>query len=263
MSMVPAICTQCGGIILVDDSHDAGICEYCGTAFITEKAINNYQNTINITNATINVAGTDVNNILLRAKSFEESGNLEKAIEYYNKVLDTGINNFEANEALKRLTKTYYIGQKPVSKFVCDEIEGLLATGEKIKAIKCAMNETGYGLADAKYLIESHSKGNWEPHDLNGGKSQNSAGCFIATSVYGSYDCPQVWTLRRYRDEILTSTWYGRTFIRVYYTISPTLVKWFGKTAWFKNLWKPKLDRMVFRLNREGVEDSPYKDKNW
>ena len=25
-------------------------------------------------------------------------------------------------------------------------------------------------------------------------------GCYVATAVYGSYDCPQVWTLRRVRD---------------------------------------------------------------
>ena len=25
-------------------------------------------------------------------------------------------------------------------------------------------------------------------------------GCYIATSIYGSYDCLEVWTLRRYRD---------------------------------------------------------------
>ncbi|MFR9028073.1 MAG: DUF2726 domain-containing protein [Clostridium sp.] len=28
-------------------------------------------------------------------------------------------------------------------------------------------------------------------------------GCYIATAVYGSYDCPQVWVLRRFRDQIL------------------------------------------------------------
>lgn len=88
-------------------------------------------------------------------------------------------------------------------------------------------------------------------------------GCYVATAVYGSYDCPQVWTLRRYRDETLSKTWYGRAFIHTYYAISPTLVKWFGNTEWFKNMWKPKLDRMVERLNGEGVENTPYEDKNW
>ena len=88
-------------------------------------------------------------------------------------------------------------------------------------------------------------------------------GCYVATCVYGSYDCPQVWTLRRYRDDTLGSTWYGRLFIRTYYAISPTLVKWFGNTNWFKKMWKGKLDRMVAKLQSNGVEDTPYEDKNW
>lgn len=88
-------------------------------------------------------------------------------------------------------------------------------------------------------------------------------GCYVATAVYGSYDCPQVWTLRRYRDYTLAETWYGRVFIRTYYAISPTLVKWFGDTKWFKKMWQGKLDRMVSKLNSNGVEDSPYEDKEW
>lgn len=88
-------------------------------------------------------------------------------------------------------------------------------------------------------------------------------GCYVATCVYGSYDCPQVWTLRRFRDYELAKTWYGRAFIHTYYAISPTLVKWFGKTKWFKNMWKPKLDKMVKELQQKGVESSPYEDKMW
>lgn len=91
----------------------------------------------------------------------------------------------------------------------------------------------------------------------------SSGGCYVATAVYGSYDCPQVWTLRRFRDYTLAETWYGRAFIRTYYAISPTLVKWFGHTEWFKKMWKGKLDRMVANLNAEGVEDTPYEDKVW
>lgn len=92
---------------------------------------------------------------------------------------------------------------------------------------------------------------------------QKSGGCYVATAVYGSYDCPQVWTLRRYRDYTLAETWYGRAFIKTYYSISPTLVKWFGHTEWFKNMWKGKLDRMVSELQAEGVESTPYEDRTW
>lgn len=93
--------------------------------------------------------------------------------------------------------------------------------------------------------------------------SSGGGGCYVATAVYGSYDCPQVWTLRRFRDNMLAETWYGRAFIRTYYAVSPMLVRCFGKSDWFKILWKPTLDRMVARLNREGVADTPYQDRNW
>lgn len=91
-------------------------------------------------------------------------------------------------------------------------------------------------------------------------KIKGEKGCYIATSVYGSYDCPQVWTLRRFRDYTLAETWYGRSFIRIYYSTSPTLVKWFGDTCWFKRLWKKHLDKMVSRLNASGVSNMPYSD---
>lgn len=93
--------------------------------------------------------------------------------------------------------------------------------------------------------------------------STKSGGCYVATAVYGSYDCPQVWTLRRYRDNTLAKTWYGRAFIRTYYAVSPTLVKWFGNTGWFKKLWKGRLDRMVRNLQSQGVESTPYEDRSW
>lgn len=120
-------------------------------------------------------------------------------------------------------------------------------------------------LTELKQIAEKHKdeyiKELIEDLEMYGKKAQN--GCYVATCVYGSYDCPEVWTLRRYRDNTLGATWYGRAFIRTYYAISPTLVKWFGKTKWFKKMWKGKLDRMVKKLQDNGVENTPYQDKNW
>lgn len=82
-------------------------------------------------------------------------------------------------------------------------------------------------------------------------EGHESEGCYIATAVYGSYDCPPVWTLRRFRDEILKPTWYGRAFIKFYYKTSPTLVKWFGKMNWFNKFFRGILDPMVDRLNKK------------
>lgn len=96
--------------------------------------------------------------------------------------------------------------------------------------------------------------------NLQAKKEEGRGGCYIATAVYGSYDCPEVWTLRRFRDNKLVKSWYGRIFIRFYYTVSPTLVRLFGRTKWFKQLWKRKLDVMVKRLQKQGYESDPYQD---
>ena len=89
----------------------------------------------------------------------------------------------------------------------------------------------------------------------------DTGGCYVATSIYGSYDCPQVWTLRRFRDDTLDTFWFGRCFIKMYYAISPTLVKWFGESAIFKGVFTPILDKMVKSLKNNGVSDKPYNDK--
>lgn len=88
-------------------------------------------------------------------------------------------------------------------------------------------------------------------------------GCYVATAVYGSYDCPEVWTLRRFRDFTLAESWYGRVFIRTYYATSPTLLKWFGHSAIFKKICLVPLDKLVRKLQDNGVESTPYKDRNF
>jgi len=91
-------------------------------------------------------------------------------------------------------------------------------------------------------------------------RSSQTGGCYIATAVYGSYDCPQVWTLRRFRDHQLKHFWYGRLFIKVYYALSPSFVKMFGHTNWFNRLFRARLDRMVERLTKKGYDNKPYYD---
>lgn len=92
-------------------------------------------------------------------------------------------------------------------------------------------------------------------------KFNRTQGCYIATAVYGSYDCPEVWTLRRFRDYTLDENLLGRIFIKIYYATSPTLVKWFGQSNVFKSLLRNGLDRLVTALQRKGYEDTPYNDK--
>ncbi|MDE6539790.1 MAG: leucine-rich repeat domain-containing protein, partial [Ruminococcus sp.] len=58
---VEAKCTNCGAVLSVDNTKNLWICNYCQTAFIFEKAINNY-NVINYNNTTANTINVfDVN----------------------------------------------------------------------------------------------------------------------------------------------------------------------------------------------------------
>ena len=87
--------------------------------------------------------------------------------------------------------------------------------------------------------------------------------CYVATAVYGSYDCPEVWTLRRFRDYRLAKTGIGRIAIKIYYTVSPYIVRRFGNTKLFSCFIRKRLDRFVEHLNTSGIENTPYSDVDY
>jgi len=98
--------------------------------------------------------------------------------------------------------------------------------------------------------------------ELSGDKCKlcNPGGCYVASCIYGSYDCLEVWTLRRYRDSSLNRSWFGRQFIQMYYAVSPKIVKAFGKQRWFNLIGKSVVDMLVKKLQNKGVDSSPYSD---
>ena len=142
-------------------------------------------------------------------------------------------------------TGTFIIG--PEYDYCCNFSEGV--------AIVCVKKNIDETKSNQSLL---HNPQTSKPTQVN--KPTNS-GCYVATAVYGNYDCPEVWTLRRYRDNVMDNSWYGRLFIRIYYAISPTLVKWFGATEWFRDLFRAPLNRWVKKMNKSGFENTPYKDK--
>lgn len=133
-----------------------------------------------------------------------------------------------------------------------NEIVLLLEKGKTLKAIKLYRDATGVDWITARDIVNLYRPTS---------NKKSSAGCYIATAVYGSYDCPEVWTLRRYRDTVLANTWYGRLFIRCYYSMSPTLVKWLGQTSCFRMLLRNPLNKWVKKLNEKGFENTPYIDQ--
>lgn len=111
------------------------------------------------------------------------------------------------------------------------------------------------------YVQELKSKydPNYIPLEIN--RTGNVKGCYVATAVYGTYDCPEVWTLRRFRDFELEKSLIGKIFIKTYYLISPKIVKRFGNNEKFNKINKIILDKFVIKLNKKGYESTPYKDK--
>ena len=203
------------------------------------------------------------------ARLFEKAENsagedLEGARKICEQILQIEPHNQRALALKKALTKLN-IGGVDFDYEVGYEINNLLLRGDsKMAAIKLFKDVSGVDLKTAKEACEAYTPIRGLPPPPNGSSVPNtnsSGGCYVATCVYGSYDCPEVWTLRRYRDYNLDKTWYGRAFIKTYYAISPTAVKLFGDYDWFKKIFRRPLDNMVAILSTKGYENTPYEDK--
>lgn len=82
--MLQLKCPNCGADITLDGTREFGFCSYCGTKIL----LNEYTKRVD------GIPG--VANLLLRAEDFFKKDNLEKAKEYYNRVLDIDIHNIDA-----------------------------------------------------------------------------------------------------------------------------------------------------------------------
>ena len=106
---VPAKCPSCGAVLSVDPSKKTASCEHCGSAFIIDRAIRNYQvkmdGDLNVDKAVINVSGPSVENLLKRAGDLEEGREFERALQYYDQVLDIDAANEEAKAGIQRIDR--------------------------------------------------------------------------------------------------------------------------------------------------------------
>lgn len=82
-------------------------------------------------------------------------------------------------------------------------------------------------------------------------KTNKSEGCYIATMVYGDYNHPQVMVLRRYRDEYLLKSFCGRCFVKIYYYLSPKVVRILHNKKRVNIFIRWWLDRHIRKLRKE------------
>jgi hypothetical protein len=79
---------------------------------------------------------------------------------------------------------------------------------------------------------------------------EKAPGCYIATAVYGSYNAPEVMTLRRFRDECLAESVAGCLFINIYYAISPRIADRLRDANRINKFVRNILDKFVAHVNR-------------
>lgn len=197
-------------------------------------------------------------------------------LDYYNEAVKKPDN---LSIILDYLEKSKSSLEKALELFKRDEnIQGQIECSALLAEVYAGVYNSDYGRAE-KYARQAIALGDTrqEVRDLlraiqedktvfqpyqgaNHPSAKSGGGCYIATAVYGSYDCPEVWTLRRFRDYILAPLWCGQIFIKYYYFISPLLVRWFGRTYWFNTFWRKMLDKMVAYLKSKGISEEEYFD---
>lgn len=107
---------------------------------------------------------------------------------------------------------------KNISKQEYTQLFGAIKSAES-RAHKMGASQIAYALR--RLLYHSREEGLHEFAELK----DKYGGCFVATTVYGSYDAPQVRILRCFRDNYLEKKKLGRIFVYVYYKYSPNLAK--------------------------------------
>lgn len=70
--------------------------------------------------------------------------------------------------------------------------------------------------------------------------------CFIATAAYGSYMAPEVKSLRKFRDEVLLQTNWGRELVSFYYEVSPPLANFIASNETLKQITRWVLTPLVY-----------------
>jgi DNA-directed RNA polymerase subunit RPC12/RpoP len=267
MALVNAKCTACGANLEVDGTQDAAICKYCGAAFIVEKAVNNYNIENNIANAQINVQTVYVDSNASIKKYMEianrayNAGDYKTAFDTFNqKIINDDPTNGDAYWGLvlcymkenpdipvtEYLYELFHIqdSRKYLNNYANDAYKKaiLYTENEKVKAERIRI-ATEY----SQPLIEKLKDEKERRERIDSHKGA----CYIATAVYGDYNAPQVMVLRRYRDNALKNSAFGRLFIKTYYKLSPPIAKRLKNARRINGFVRGILDKIVSHLSKK------------
>lgn len=97
-TFVPAMCPNCSAHMRVDTSSKVARCNSCGTECLVQDAICtlNVKGNVQVGNATINVNGTNTDNLLLRVRLMLSDGDFNGAMKKCDTILDSEPTNGRA-----------------------------------------------------------------------------------------------------------------------------------------------------------------------
>ena len=75
--------------------------------------------------------------------------------------------------------------------------------------------------------------------------------CFIATAAYGTPFATEIQILRKWRDLSLKNSFFGNTFVNIYYFISPPIAKFIEDKNLLKALTRKILKPIIEHLKRK------------
>jgi len=241
MALQPAVCTNCGGKIKVDDIdlNGFGKCKHCKTPF---KVID-----------VITIDGLpSAKSLLLAAEHSMQDENYEKAVSLFNEILTIKPNCHEAWWGL--YTCNAYFDEY----YNYEDKYGNKGSSTKAKIMndtlqKYAFRAIEYAPKDVveKYRGEIKECLDFIKSAKNDGydkQTNKKSGCYIATAVYGSYDCDEVLKLRRFRDDYLASFFLGKLFICFYYIVSPLFAKHLHANSKTGKVIRRLLDKIITRM---------------
>lgn len=74
--------------------------------------------------------------------------------------------------------------------------------------------------------------------------------CFIATTVYENIDAPEIMKLRKWRDNVLCNSVFGKLIIEIYYFSGKYFANWINKFPFLKRIIKYFLDLFISKLGK-------------
>lgn len=202
-----------------------------------------------------------------------------RKVEAVKLVVDTmhcGLKNAKDYVDSFKPGNSYFKDNPSTTVNVDDRLLALMASGNKLEAVKLYKDATGCGLAESKNYVEDlYERGfstglkntvHQQPSPVNRKRDtqiddlvknngiKTKTGCFVATVCYGDYDAAEVLVLRQFRDECLLQSVTGRALVRFYYTVSPFMARQIDRSSVLKSsIRKYILTPMVNRLSKERI----------